>query len=351
MLHRAVLRHGLQQIVPAFPPFPQEPLLSRAVSCNGSSILGNSCGILVLSLRKMLLQLLVLSTAGPACPEGRPLNEESASSVSKRVHSFCAMLDSSTSSEISVRDAVEKVLRSGRVSLNLGGDHTMSIGTVSGHASSTDSEVALIWVDAHGDINTPSSSTSGNIHGMPLSFLVHELAPYVVKPKGLEWVQPCVRKDNLVYIGLRDVDPYERYFMDHLGIRTYDMGDIDRLGIQAVVQRTLQEINPAGDKSLHISFDIDSIDKLVAPSTGTPVLGGLTLREALVIAEEVSKSGQLRVLDLAEVNPLLGNEQDAGHTVDCGVKLVDAFFGSPRGGHQPLELDANIIDPKCLSCQ
>ncbi|XP_075555691.1 arginase-1-like isoform X1 [Dermacentor variabilis] len=415
MLHRAVLRHGLQQIVPAFPPFPQEPLLSRAVSCNGSSILGNSCGILVLSLRKMLLQLLVLSTAGPACPEGRPLNEEridndspSASNGTSRrqeiavlgvpIHqgqrklgvekgpqflrdaglldklrdlghkvedlgdvrvqgepniTDCGAIDSDVVGQTNknVRDAVEKVLRSGRVSLNLGGDHTMSIGTVSGHASSTDSEVALIWVDAHGDINTPSSSTSGNIHGMPLSFLVHELAPYVVKPKGLEWVQPCVRKDNLVYIGLRDVDPYERYFMDHLGIRTYDMGDIDRLGIQAVVQRTLQEINPAGDKSLHISFDIDSIDKLVAPSTGTPVLGGLTLREALVIAEEVSKSGQLRVLDLAEVNPLLGNEQDAGHTVDCGVKLVDAFFGSPRGGHQPLELDANIIDPKCLSCQ
>ncbi|XP_049526172.1 arginase-1-like isoform X4 [Dermacentor silvarum] len=314
-----------------------------------------------------------------------PYIKVSATRASKRVHSSCATLDSSTSSEISVtksrtsgdvrvegetnvtdcgaiesdvvgqtnknvRDAVANVLRSGRLSLNLGGDHIMSIGSVIGHAQSTDSEVALIWIDAHGDINTPNSSTSGNIHGMPLSFLVHEMAPFVVKPKGLEWVQPCVRKDNLAYIGLRDVDPYERYFMGRLGIRTYDMGDVDRLGIRGVVQRILREINPTGDKSLHISYDIDVIDKLIAPSTGTPVLGGLTLREALVIAEEVSKSGQLRVLDLAEVNPLLGDEQDASNTVDCGVKLVDAFFGSPRGGHLPLDLDANIVDPNCESC-
>ncbi|KAH6925495.1 hypothetical protein HPB50_006108 [Hyalomma asiaticum] len=260
-----------------------------------------------------------------------------------------------------VRDAVAEVLRSGRVSLNLGGDHTLSIGTVTGHAQSTDSDVALIWIDAHGDINTPSSSTSGNIHGMPLSFLVHEMAPYVVKPKGLEWVEPCapydlicdfsVYKDNLAYIGLRDVDPYERYFMDHLGIRTYDMADIDRLGVQGVVQRVLKEINPNGDKSLHISYDIDSIDKLIVPSTSTPVLGGLSLREALVIAEEVSKSGQLRVLDLAEVNPMLGSEQDSKNTVYCGVKLVDAFFGSRRGGNLPLELQPNVTDPNCVTCQ
>ncbi|KAL1429801.1 hypothetical protein MTO96_015665 [Rhipicephalus appendiculatus] len=231
-----------------------------------------------------------------------------------------------------VRDAVAKVLGSGRV-------------------SSVDSEVALIWIDAHGDINTPSSSTSGNMHGMPLSFLVHEMAPYVVKPKGMEWVEPCIHKDNLAYIGLRDVDPYERYFMNHLGIRTYDMADIDRLGIRGVTQRILQEINPTGEKSLHISYDIDSIDKMTAPSTGTPVLGGLSLREALVIAEEVSKSGQLRVLDLAEVNPQLGSEQDARNTVDCGVRLVDSFFGSRRGGNLPLENDPKVTDPSCVTCQ
>ncbi|XP_065307060.1 arginase-1-like [Dermacentor albipictus] len=362
-----------------------------------------------LSLRRMpLLLMLLLLAVNPACLEGKPVNEERTDNSSTAVNSTsrrreigvhgvpihqgqrklgvekgpqflrdaglldklrelghkvedlgdvrvegkpnvtdCGAIESDVVGQTNknVRDAVAKVLRSGRVSLNLGGDHSLSIGSVSGHANSTDSEVALIWIDAHGDINTPSSSTSGNIHGMPLSFLVHEMEPYVVKPKGLEWVQPCVRKDNLAYIGLRDVDPSERYFMDQLGIRTYDMGDVDRLGIRNVVQRILQEINPTGDKSLHISFDIDTIDKLVAPSTGTPVLGGLTLREALVIAEEVSKSGQLRVLDLAEVNPLLGDEQDAGNTVDCGVKLVDAFFGSPRGGHQPLELDAKVIDP------
>uniref|UniRef100_A0A224YTT6 Arginase n=1 Tax=Rhipicephalus zambeziensis TaxID=60191 RepID=A0A224YTT6_9ACAR len=367
----------------------------------------------LLSLRKLLFPLLLI--AGPACLEGRPLSDERSGNSSSAAAYFrsnwreigvlgvpihqgqpkpgvekgpqflrdAGLLDQlrdlghevkdfgdvsvegdpsvtdcgARNSDVvgktnkNVRDAVAKVLGSGRVSLNLGGDHTLSIGSVSGHAQSVDTEVALIWIDAHGDINTPSSSTSGNMHGMPLSFLVHEMAPYVVKPKGLEWVEPCIHKDNLAYIGLRDVDPYERYFMNHLGIRTYDMADIDRLGIRGVTQRILQEINPTGEKSLHISYDIDSIDKMIAPSTGTPVLGGLSLREALVIAEEVSKSGQLRVLDLAEVNPELGSEQDARNTVDCGVRLVDSFFGSRRGGNLPLENDPKVTDPSCVTCQ
>ncbi|KAL1429802.1 hypothetical protein MTO96_015666 [Rhipicephalus appendiculatus] len=248
-----------------------------------------------------------------------------------------------------VRDAVAEVLRSGRVLVNLGGDHTMAIGTVSGHAQATHSDLAVIWVDAHADINTPTSSASGNIHGMAVAFLLHEMAPYVVKPKGFEWIQPCVHKENFAFIGLRDVDDYERHFLDQLGITVYDMADVDRHGIRNVVQRILNKINPTGTKSLHVSYDIDSLDKLVAPSTGTPVMGGLTLREGLIIAEEVSNSGQLRVLDLAEVNLRLGSKQDAENTLDCSLKVVDAFFGSQRRGNLPLHLDKNIVEPRHAS--
>ncbi|CAN7992717.1 unnamed protein product, partial [Ixodes hexagonus] len=192
------------------------------------------------------------------------------------------------------RDAVAEVLRSGSLSVNLGGDHTMSIGSVTGHAMAADSNVTLLWIDAHSDINTPRSTLTGNIHGMPVAFLLHEMAPLLTKPKGMKWIQPCVRKNNFAYIALRDIDPYERYFMDKLKITLYSMEDIDRIGIRKIIRKVLKKINPGGTRSLHISFDIDSIDSLIAPSTGTSVIGGLSMREALVIAEEVYRSGELR---------------------------------------------------------
>ncbi|CAN8031089.1 unnamed protein product, partial [Ixodes persulcatus] len=137
------------------------------------------------------------------------------------------------------------------------------------------------------------SRNAGNLHGMPVSFLLHEMAPFVTKPPSLEWVQPCVHKENFAFIALRDVDSYERYFIDHLGITTFGMAEIDRVGIRETIQRVLKKVNPTGTKSLHVSFDIDSIDKLIAPSTGTSVIGGLTMREAFVIAEEVHQSGEV----------------------------------------------------------
>lgn len=247
-----------------------------------------------------------------------------------------------------VHDAVREAVTSGRLTINLGGDHSSAIGTVSGHAAATHSDVALIWVDAHADLHTVRSSGSGNMHGMPVSFLLHEMAPFVIKPPSLEWVQPCVHKENFAFIALRDVESYERYFIDHLGITAFGMAEIDRIGIRDTIQRVLKKINPTGTKSLHVSFDIDSVDKLIAPSTGTPVLGGLTMREALVIAEEVHQSGQLTVLDLTEVNPRLGTEEEAKRTVDCGVNLISAFFGNQRKGNPPFELDPGVVGENTL---
>ncbi|XP_029841165.2 arginase-1 [Ixodes scapularis] len=245
-----------------------------------------------------------------------------------------------------VKNAVAKVLSSGSLSLNIGGDHTMSIGTVIAHAMSVDSNISLLWVDAHGDINTPLSTSSGHIHGMPVAFLLREMEPFLRKPEGMEWIQPCVRKDNFAYIALRNIDPYERYFMDKLGITLYSMEDVDRIGITEVIRLVLRQINPGGTRSVHVSFDIDSIDKLIVPSTGTPEIGGLSMREALVIAEEVHRSGQLRVLDLAEVNPRLGTAEDADRTVNCGVDIITSFFGRERRGNLPVILDPSVIKKK-----
>ncbi|XP_040070305.1 arginase-1 [Ixodes scapularis] len=242
-----------------------------------------------------------------------------------------------------IRDAVAAAVSSGRLTVNLGGDHSSAIGTVTGHAAATHSDVALIWIDAHADMNTVRSSGSGNLHGMPVSFLLHEMAHFVTKPPSLEWVQPCVHKENFAFIALRDVDSYERYFIDHLGITTFGMAEIDRVGIRETIQRVLKKINPTGTKSLHVSFDIDSIDKLIAPSTGTSVIGGLTMREAFVIAEEVHQSGQLRVLDLTEVNPRLGTVEEVTRTVGCGVDVISAFFGNQRNGNLPLEVDSAVV--------
>ncbi|CAN8026772.1 unnamed protein product [Ixodes persulcatus] len=243
-----------------------------------------------------------------------------------------------------VKNAVAKVLSSGIV--NVGGDHTMSIGTVIAHAMAVDSNISLLWVDAHSDINTPLSTTSGHIHGMPVAFLLREMEPFLRKPEGMEWIQPCVHKDNFAYIALRKIDPYERYFMDKLGITLYSMEDVDRIGITEVIRLVLRQINPGGTRSLHVSFDIDSIDKLIVPSTGTSVIGGLSMREALVIAEEVHRSGQLRVLDLAEVNPRLGTAEDADRTVNCGVDIITSFFGRERRGNLPVILDPSVIKEK-----
>ncbi|XP_040360446.1 arginase-1-like [Ixodes scapularis] len=245
-----------------------------------------------------------------------------------------------------VKNAVAKVLSSDLLSVNIGGDHTMSIGTVIAHAMAVDSNISLLWVDAHSDINTPRSTPSGHIHGMPVAFLLHEMEPFLRKPEGMEWIQPCVRKDNFAYIALRKIDPYERYFMDKLGITLYSMEDVDRIGITEVIRLVLRQINPGGTRSLHVSFDIDSIDKLLVPSTGTSEIGGLSMREALVIAEEVHRSGKLRVLDLAEVNPRLGTAEDADRTVNCGVDIITSFFGRERRGNLPVILDPSVIKKK-----
>ncbi|KAI1194015.1 arginase [Nemania serpens] len=221
--------------------------------------------------------------------------------------------------------------KEGRMVLTLGGDHSIAIGTVAGTAKAIRErlgrEIAVIWVDAHADINTPETSDSGNIHGMPVSFLTG-LAKGD-KPEYFGWLKPehLLNFSKLVYIGLRDVDAGEKKILRENGIRAFSMFDIDRHGIGRVVEMALAHIG--NDTPIHLSFDVDALDPMWAPSTGTPVRGGLTLREGDFICESVHLTGNLVAVDLVEVNPSLAadRETEAHETIRAGCSLVRCALG------------------------
>ncbi|KAI0390572.1 arginase [Xylariaceae sp. FL0594] len=223
--------------------------------------------------------------------------------------------------------------KEGRMVLTLGGDHSIAIGTIAGTAKAIRErfdgrEMAVIWVDAHADINTPKTSGSGNIHGMPVAF-VSGLAKVEGKPEYFGWLKEehMLNINKLVYIGLRDVDPGEKKVLRERGIRAFSMFDVDRYGIGRVVDMALDHIGP--DTPIHLSFDVDALDPMWAPSTGTPVRGGLTLREGDFICESVHLTGSLVAVDLVEVNPSLSTdrEAEASETIRAGCSLVRCALG------------------------
>ncbi|OQE31024.1 hypothetical protein PENFLA_c002G01053 [Penicillium flavigenum] len=218
--------------------------------------------------------------------------------------------------------------KDGKFVLTLGGDHSIAIGTVSGTAKAIRErlgrEMAVIWVDAHADINIPETSDSGNIHGMPMAFLTRLAREE--KKDIFGWMQDehIVNTQKLVYIGLRDVDRGEKKLLRENGIKAFSMHDIDRHGIGRVVEMALAHIG--NDTPIHLSFDVDALDPQWAPSTGTPVRGGLTLREGDFICEAVHETGNLVAMDLVEVNPSL-EAKGASETIRAGCSLVRSALG------------------------
>lgn len=138
-----------------------------------------------------------------------------------------------------------------------------------GHIQAKSENICLLWIDAHADLNTNKTSKTGNIHGMPVALLARELSDYWPYLPGMDWQKPVMSIRNIAYIGLRSVDLYERLVIDNLGINAYGMEDVERYGIDTVVAMALDRIDPDRNKPIHISFDIDSLDSLEAPSTGT----------------------------------------------------------------------------------
>ncbi|KAJ5493134.1 Arginase [Penicillium diatomitis] len=223
---------------------------------------------------------------------------------------------------------VYEYAKEGKFVLTLGGDHSIAIGTVSGTAKAIRErlgrEMAVIWVDAHADINLPEMSPSGNIHGMPMAFLTRLARED--RPDIFGWLKDehIVSTRKLVYIGLRDVDRGEKKILREHGIKAFSMHDIDRHGIGRVVEMALAHIG--NDTPIHLSFDVDALDPQWAPSTGTPVRGGLTLREGDFICECVHETGNLVAMDLVEVNPSL-EAVGAAETIRAGCSLVRSALG------------------------
>ncbi|CAI5742269.1 unnamed protein product [Hyaloperonospora brassicae] len=222
----------------------------------------------------------------------------------------------------------KKKAEEGKFCLVLGGDHTIGAGSLAGLLS-VHSNAGVIWVDAHADINTPAGSGSGNMHGMPVSFLMEGMVDTSKLP-GFEWIVdvPKMKPDQLVYIGLRDIDDFERGVLREKKIRAFTMQDVDRYGIGKVMEMALDHLSSKKHRPIHVSYDIDAVDPLIAPSTGTRVRGGLTWREANYVAEAVAETNQMVGLDMVEVNASLAPGDGAQITVDMALMLIASAMGN-----------------------
>jgi arginase len=215
------------------------------------------------------------------------------------------------------------ILEKGGLPLVLGGDHSLAAGSVAATADFVrreDKPLGLIWVDAHGDMNTPASSASGNVHGMPLASL---LGPEPAELSRIGGFSPKVTPDKTVLIGIRNLDDREKDLIRDSGVHVFTMKDIDRSGIAAIVEQALV-IAGSDTAGVHVSFDLDVCDPTIAPGVGTPVKGGLDYREAHMAMEIIADSGLLRGLDLVEVNPIL---DDRNTTAILGAELASSALG------------------------
>jgi len=218
---------------------------------------------------------------------------------------------------------VERMMTKGHFPLVLGGDHSISVGTVSGIAAycrARRKKLGLLWIDAHGDINTPDTSPSGNIHGMPVASLLGE-GPDALT--GIGGDQPKVNARNVALVGIRSLDEGEKVRLKRHGVQVHTMSDVDRSGIHRIMKKALARVTDGTDY-VHVSFDLDAVDPTVAPGVGTPVKGGLDYREAHLIMELLHDSGVMTSLELVEVNPILDDRNASGL---FAVELVQSAFG------------------------
>ena len=204
----------------------------------------------------------------------------------------------------------------------LGGDHSISIGTFSGVASAANASGAgrtgILWLDAHADFNTPETSPSGNVHGMPLAVLTGRGHPDLVNIGG----GTIVRAEDIAMVGLRSLDREEREALARAGVNVYTMREVDAYGIASVVRSALNDLSHLD--RIHLSFDLDVLDPEIAPGVGTPVRGGLTYREAHLVMELVNEAAAITSLDVVEINPILDAKNG---TAELAVELVGSLMG------------------------
>ncbi len=225
---------------------------------------------------------------------------------------------------------VRAAIDDGRLALTLGGDHALSIGSIAGAAGAC-ARLGVLWIDTHADLNTPETTPSGNIHGMPMAVALG------LGDRGLATVAgaaPKVRPEDVTMIGLRDLDPGEEDLLARLPIRAYRMAQIDALGgFAAVVERALGDLAASGVDAVHLSFDLDVLDPSCFTATTTPVPGGLIVREALAGLRLLRESAlPIRSVDWVELNPLLDSR---GASTEVAVRLLGALLGAVNGYSLP----------------
>jgi arginase len=214
---------------------------------------------------------------------------------------------------------VDQALRESFLPLVLGGDHSIAIGTL-GALAAVHGPGGVVWIDAHGDLNTPATSPSGNVHGMALGVAMG-LAGDAFESD--VWRLPAVDVSRVALVGVRSLDGEERELLRRLGIRIYTMSDVDRIGIERAIRESLAHV--AGPGFVHVSLDMDAIDPDVAPGVGTPVRGGLSYREAHLAMELVAESNLVGSLEVVEVNPILDRENQ---TAKLAVELAASALGA-----------------------
>lgn len=229
------------------------------------------------------------------------------------IHQICAKL----------ADEVERACGEGALPLVLGGDHSQAIGTISGlsrHYRKQGKRVGVVWVDAHTDINTPDTSPTGNIHGMPLAVLLGHGPPEL---RAIAGEQPALDPRDVVVIGARDVDEGERRLIRELGLRVYTMQELDERGTSVCVREAFDRVQH-GTAGVHLSFDLDGVDPSGAPGVGTPVPGGLSVRESHLICETAARTGKLLGMEMVELNPTLDQANQTGR---LAVWLIASALG------------------------
>jgi len=220
-------------------------------------------------------------------------------------------------------DRVEQALAGDYLPIVLGGDHSVAVGTVSGvsqHFRTRGEAIGLIWLDAHADMNTPDSSPSGNIHGMPLACILGMGPAELVDLSGY---RPMIDARHAVIVGLRDVDQLEKPHVRESGIRAFTMRDIDERGLRSVMEEALRIVGD-GTSGFHLSLDMDCVDPADAPGVGTPVRGGVTYREAHLAMEMICDSRRMVSMEVVEVNPVI---DERNRTAELAVELVMSGLG------------------------
>lgn len=229
-------------------------------------------------------------------------------------------LDEVVKVNTALANKVKAVLDKQRTPLVLGGDHSIAIGTLAG-LSTKYKNMGVIWFDAHADLNTPDTTPSGNIHGMPLATSIglgHERLTAILHNA------PKIKQENIVIIGGRSIDEGERVLIKERNIKIYTMHEIDRLGMTYVMEETLKYFKEINVDGLHLSLDLDALDPLYTPGVGTPVAGGITYRESHLAMEMIQESGLLTSAEFVEVNPIL---DEFNKTADVAVALMGSLFG------------------------